>query len=424
MSDIEEDYDMDNMNKREYTEKEKELLAELEAKGEYDSELDSIFCEFRAIELHFDLGDKRVLKLIKPFRKAVDYIESHSRLTREEILQRVNNVIQYIEIVKEYKDDPTGVGYVDGLFGGLSLREDVLDDEEYLYKFIRHEMTHMMGERYVKKVLNNRPIKISGYSAEDVYSKKKEAPNENEYFNESVVEMFIAQDNEYEKIDVLGYEIHTNQENDDGLYTINGNLIRQMIIARGIAEEELFNGLFDYNYSKDIIKRINRVPILGPFKKISKNMDDIFNGVLDVYDKLDKNEDDSKEKGILDEKISQTERIIIDRLLCPSIRNLDETERQQLLSRYYPFIISEKEYFISKTNFRPRITNGESTNVIEHIDVPPLEGIGSEKNRENSNNRKKDNRYGIIKNIDLQNKKFKLLIPRSTKETKNITKIL
>ncbi len=82
MSDIEENYDIDNIPKREYKEKEKELLKELEENGEYDSELDSLFCEFRAIEMYF-IEDKRALKLIKPFRKAVDYIESHSRLRRD-----------------------------------------------------------------------------------------------------------------------------------------------------------------------------------------------------------------------------------------------------------------------------------------------------------------------------------------------------
>lgn len=396
MSDIEENYDIDNIPKREYTEKEKKLLAELEEKGEYDSELDSLFCEFRAIEMYF-IEDTRALKLIKPFRKAVDYIESHSRLKREEILQRVNNIIHYIEIVKEYKEEPNGVGFVDGLMGGLSLREDVLDDEEFLYKFLRHEMTHMMGERYVKRILCKNPIKISGYSVEDVFTKKEEVPKENEYFNESTVEMFVAQDNEYRKIDVLGYEIYTNQNNDDGLYTINSNLIRQMIIAKGIAEEKLFNGLFDYNFSKDIIKRINKGNIFGPFKSISKNMDGIFKGVIDVYDKIDNNEDGSKEQERLDEKIHQTERIIIDKLLCPTIKKMDETERQQLLARYYPFIISEKEYFISKTNFRPRLTSGESAHTFEHIDVPPLKENGIERDRQNNNNTKKFDRTRVIK---------------------------
>ena len=208
-------------NNRNYTESEKAFLNKLESEYLYDSEYDQLLTEFNAINIEFS-RDKRVLKLIMPLRAAIDYIASHSNIPKEDIIEKVNEIISYIDIVKEYKDNPNGIGYVDGFMFGLSLKEDVIDDEMLLYEFLRHELTHIMGETYINKMFKKFPYKVSGYTLEDVFSEDETPYKENEYFNESAVEMFVAQDDEFRVINAFGIDIYTNQYNDEGLYSING----------------------------------------------------------------------------------------------------------------------------------------------------------------------------------------------------------
>lgn len=372
-------------NNRNYTESEKAFLNKLESEYLYDSEYDQLLTEFNAINIEFS-RDKRVLKLIMPLRAAIDYISSHSNIPKEDIIEKVNEIISYIDIVKEYKDNPNGIGYVDGFMFGLSLKEDVIDDEMLLYEFLRHELTHIMGETYINKMFKKFPYKVSGYTLEDVFSEDETPYKENEYFNESAVEMFVAQDDEFRVINAFGIDIYTNQYNDEGLYSINGNLLRQMLLARGVSEEDLFCGLFDYNDAKRVIGRLDRSLFKRNFKRVSKNMDQIAEDILSI---TDVDEERDLVEGIKS-KIGETEMLIIDNFLCPSLRGLSEESRQEVLDNYYKVIMCERDYFATKTNYRALTVSKKISPVFEHIDVEPLV-VNSSKEKNEERKRANDN---------------------------------
>lgn len=372
-------------NNRNYTESEKAFLNKLESEYLYDSEYDQLLTEFNAINIEFS-RDKRVLKLIMPLRAAIDYISSHSNIPKEDIIEKVNEIISYIDIVKEYKDNPNGIGYVDGFMFGLSLKEDVIDDEMLLYEFLRHELTHIMGETYINKMFKKFPYKVSGYTLEDVFSEDETPYKENEYFNESAVEMFVAQDDEFRVINAFGIDIYTNQYNDEGLYSINGNLLRQMLLARSVSEEDLFCGLFDYNDAKRVIGRLDRSLFKRNFKRVSKNMDQIAEDILSI---TDVDEERDLVEGIKS-KIGETEMLIIDNFLCPSLRGLSEESRQEVLDNYYKVIMCERDYFATKTNYRALTVSKKISPVFEHIDVEPLV-VNSSKEKNEERKRENDN---------------------------------
>lgn len=372
-------------NNRNYTEREKAFLNKLESEYLYDSEYDQLLTEFNAINIEFS-RDKRVLKLIMPLRAAIDYISSHSNIPKEDIIEKVNEIISYIDIVKEYKDNPNGIGYVDGFMFGLSLKEDVIDDEMLLYEFLRHELTHIMGETYINKMFKKFPYKVSGYTLEDVFSEDETPYKENEYFNESAVEMFVAQDDEFRVINAFGIDIYTNQYDDGGLYSINGNLLRQMLLARGVSEEDLFCGLFDYNDAKRVIGRLDRSLFKRNFKRVSKNMDQIAEDILSI---TDVDEERDLVEGIKS-KIGETEMLIIDNFLCPSLRGLSEESRQEVLDNYYKVIMCERDYFATKTNYRALTVSKKISPVFEHIDVEPLV-VNSSKEKNEERKRANDN---------------------------------
>lgn len=372
-------------NNRKYTESEKAFLNKLESEYLYDSEYDQLLTEFNAINIEFS-RDKRVLKLIMPLRAAIDYISSHSNIPKEDIIEKVNEIISYIDIVKEYKDNPNGIGYVDGFMFGLSLKEDVIDDEMLLYEFLRHELTHIMGETYINKMFKKFPYKVSGYTLEDVFSEDETPYKENEYFNESAVEMFVAQDDEFRVINAFGIDIYTNQYDDGGLYSINGNLLRQILLARGVSEEDLFCGLFDYNDAKRVIGRLDRSLFKRNFKRVSKNMDQIAEDILSI---TDVDEERDLVEGIKS-KIGETEMLIIDNFLCPSLRGLSEESRQEVLDNYYKVIMCERDYFATKTNYRALTVSKKISPVFEHIDVEPLV-VNSSKEKNEERKRANDN---------------------------------
>ena len=372
-------------NNRNYTESEKAFLNKLESEYLYDSEYDQLLTEFNAINIEFS-RDKRVLKLIMPLRAAIDYISSHSNIPKEDIIEKVNEIISYIDIVKEYKDNPNGIGYVDGFMFGLSLKEDVIDDEMLLYEFLRHELTHIMGETYINKMFKKFPYKVSGYTLEDVFSEDETPYKENEYFNESAVEMFVAQDDEFRVINAFGIDIYTNQYDDGGLYSINGNLLRQMLLARSVSEEDLFCGLFDYNDAKRVIGRLDRSLFKRNFTRVSKNMDQIAEDILSI---TDVDEERDLVEGIKS-KIGETEMLIIDNFLCPSLRGLSEESRQEVLDNYYKVIMCERDYFTTKTNYRALTVSKKISPVFEHIDVEPLV-VNSSKEKNEERKRANDN---------------------------------
>ncbi len=330
--------------------------------------------------------NKRVEALIEPFYKSIAYIEAHVDLTEDEIKNYINENIWEIELKEGYPDNPTGVGYVDNVFNILSININVLKEKpEYIEKFIRHEMTHMIGRALIKPFLRKRPILISGYSREDIFNFEKET-KENEAFNEATVEMFVSQDEEYREERVLDFIINTNQDLNGGIYCLNSNLIHQMLIAQGIDKQDFFQGLYDYKTSKKMIGKFKKYT----FKKLSSNMDKIFEELNDYYDidgaiyeiqkenpeanmsEQEKQLDEHKQR--LETMVSTSERMIIDKILLPRLKKMNASERQELLSEYDKFIISEREYFKEKTNYKSVIVAKKQEEPwLQHVNVETID---------------------------------------------------
>ena len=73
----------------------------------------------------------------------------------------------------------------------------------------------------------------------------------------------------------------------------------------------------------------------------------------------------------LEDTISSSERMIIDKILLPKLKRVPLNERQQILDEYYKFIISEKEYFRVKSKYRA--LGNYTSSCFKHIDVEPLD---------------------------------------------------
>lgn len=375
----------DEREYQEYLERVKEYEKRVQEEKNWEEEYDELDTGIRAIDRTY-FFDKRVEELTDAFNKAIAYIEEHTDLTEDEIKNCINENIWEIELKEGYPENPNGIGYVDNIFNILSVNINILKEEpEYIEKFIRHEMTHMIGRALINPFLKRHPIIISGYSRENTFDVEKECKKENEYFNEATVEMFIAQDEEYREEKVLDYTINTNQDLNGGLYCLNSNLIHQMLIARGGDEQEFFKGLYDYKTSKKMIGKFKK----SVFKKLSSNMDSISRELLD-YDEIEneayelkeenpeadvsqqeKQMDEHKQK--LESIVSSSERMIIDKILLPRLRRLSSSERQAVLSKYDKFIISEREYFKEKTNYKAiTLSKKQKSTWLQHVDVEPL----------------------------------------------------
>lgn len=304
--------------------------------------------------------DKRVEKLVDIFDEAISFIEEHTDLPRDEIINRINSKIIEIELADGYKDNQYGIGNVDNVFNILSVNVNILEeDKEIIYEFIRHEMTHMLSGELVKKFWQKRPTLISGYSREDVFDFEIEEPKkENEYFNEAVVEMFAYQDEDYREEEAFGHTVYTNQDFNEGYYAINSNIIRQMMLARGIDKNTLFRGLYDRNTARKVEKSFDR----KVFKELSRNMDDISNGIYEYWSLEDSEEDgkenqelDSKIQGkkrLITDKIKSSEKMVIDKILMPRLNKLSPEKREELLSEYDKFLICERDYFRQRTHYQ------------------------------------------------------------------------
>ena len=360
------DIDASKEESKEYTDEEiKRLLAEYEERKkqieQYPVKYDDITVEtgITALSRAFT-DDKRVVnQLAKTFNDALSFMESHTDLEKDEILRRINSKVWEIELVDGYEENPEGIGYVDNMLGIVSVNKNILtENQRTIYEFIRHEMTHMLSGRMVKKFWQKRPELVSGYSKEEVLgSDTGDYKKENEYFNEAVVEIFCYQDDDYREEEAFGYNVYTNQDFNEGYYAINSNIIRQMMLARGIDRDTLFKGLYDTKTAEKVERKFKK----KVFRQSSENMDDISDGILQYYN-LDNSREDGVENGDLDERISsqqkeitdkikESERTVIDKILMPRLRRLSPEQRAKLLSEYDKFIICERDYFRQRTGY-------------------------------------------------------------------------
>lgn len=354
-----DDIEVSDFDEEEYRKAIKEYEQRLLEEDEYDDEFRDLNSGIYALDRTFT-WDKNVEGLVDIFYRAISFIESHTELTQDEIINLINSKINEVELVNGYEENPEGVGYVDNIFGVLSINENILrEDNETVYEFITHEIVHMLSGIKVKRFWQNRPIIISGYSKEDTFDFESETvKSENRFFNEAVVEMFVYQDEEFRKEQLYGYTVYTNQDLNGGLYCINSNIIRQMMIARGIGKDTLFKGLYDIKTASRVEKKFNK----ESFSQLSRNMDNISNKILEYW-QLKNSEEDGMENQELDKKIEtkrqeilrqiqESERIVIDKILMPRLKRLHPEEREALLEEYEKFIVCEGEYFRRRTGYK------------------------------------------------------------------------
>ena len=104
----------------------------------------------------------------------------------------------------------------------------------------------------------------------------------NNQFNEACVEMFAHKDVPLQTkstYSIWFFEKNLNTNFSTGsFYIYNANFVREMIIAAGISEDELFKGLFDYKSSEKVMKKFGN----KTFKTISNNMEKLYSK-LNIY---------------------------------------------------------------------------------------------------------------------------------------------
>ncbi|MBQ3414293.1 MAG: hypothetical protein IJH39_02890 [Clostridia bacterium] len=354
--------------------------------------------------------DDRIFDVAEVMDEVFEFFEKNTKLTKDEVNNIVEKNLMEVAIYDEFKDNPYGIGFFDMAFGELAIKaKEIKGDLKYL---LRHEFTHLLGTKIHKNV------KISGYSKEPVhysengtelsmvssntflnslkklFSKNKIEEKQNEQFNEALVDMFASKDKEFKEYNMnsligIDMNIYSNL-NRGSCYIFNSNLVRQMIIARGVEEEKVFEGLFDEKCSKKVIK--NFKPKI--FKKISKSMDNInqyltdyMNISDDLYEKhyeendmefdyrercsKEELEKENKEKNKFMNEISKTERTIIDEILLPRIRKIGDKEKTKVLQDYSKFIINERDYFSKMTGFEfiTKDTKKEENKFLENLKI-------------------------------------------------------
>ena len=350
--------------------------------------------------------DDRIFDVAEVLDEVFDFFEKNTKLTKDEVNNIVEKNLIEVAIYDEFKDNPHGIGFFDMTFGELAIKaKEIKGDLKYL---LRHEFTHLLGTK------THKNIKISGYSKEPLYysenctelsevlsntfinrvkklfSKNKIEEKQNEQFNEALVDMFSSKDKEFKKYNMdsligIDMNIYSNL-NRGSCYIFNSNLARQMIIARGLEEDKVFDGLFDEKCSKKTLKKFKS----KTFKKISKSMDDIVHNLNDymivsddLYEKYygendslfgyrencskEELEKENEAKNRFMDEISKAERTIINEILLPRIKNSKESEKTKVLQDYSKFIINEREYFSQVTGFE-FITQNQKTEENEFLE--------------------------------------------------------
>lgn len=325
--------------------------------------------------------DKRVEGLVNAFYESISFIKEHTDLSEDEIKEKINSKILDIELVDEYEDDTNQNGYLDNFFRTLSINKQILQqDAKTIYEFLRHEITHMISGEYSKKFWQKNSILFSGYMREDVYNVELEkSKKENESFNDAVVEMFGHQDDEYKEEPGYGHTVYTNQDFNDGLYCINSNIISQMMLARGIDKNTLFKGLYDRKVARKVEKKFNR----KVFMQLSKNMDSITN-IIKKYLYLESSREEGSENQELNDrieaerekllnKIRESERIVIIKILMPRLKWLSWEHVEQILAEYQKFLICEGDYFKQVTGYQILAKYKQSDKKIEMPWLPKID---------------------------------------------------
>lgn len=142
----------DEKEYQEYLERVKEYEKRVQEEEEWE-DFEDLNTGIKAIDRTY-IFDRRVEALTDVFYKAIAFIEAHTDLTEDEIKNCINENIWRIELKEGYPKNPKLEGYVDDLFYILSININVLKkNPEYIYEFIKHEMTHMIGRKNYKTII-------------------------------------------------------------------------------------------------------------------------------------------------------------------------------------------------------------------------------------------------------------------------------
>lgn len=379
--------------------------------------------------------DDRYFDIANVLDGVIDFFVQNTSMKRDEIEGIIDQRLVEVVIFDEFEDNKYGIGYFSSDFGELAVKSNEINGE--LADLLKHELTHVLGTKI------KRRVEISGYQKKDLNLRdegnleitevssnplikyirnmfgKQNVGKQNTQFNEALVEMFASKGKEYKEYNMnsligIDMKLYSNLKR-GSCYIYNSNLVRQMLIARGIDEEEAFTGLFDEKCANNTVKKFKS----KIFKKISKKMDEIFQNLenyMDISDEIyDKyyeesdNEFDHREKCSKEELekeniakhkfmqgISNTEKIIIDEILLPRIKKMKNAEREKVLQDYSKFIINEKKYFTQVTGFEfiTQTEENEKQEFIENLkfrDDNDLSQNQKENQRKCENKKEKDN---------------------------------
>lgn len=343
---------------------------------------------------YFQSDDKRIFDVVDVLKQVYDFFEKNTNIPREEIINTIENGLFSID----FENEENGrVAYYNPERKELVFTPSSIYDG-YLKSTLQHEFTHVLGTKKTEK-----NMMISGYSkypsleisnklekinnnplikfARKLFHKKESVSYQedgiNREFTEACVDTFACQYDEYKEYKLGNIQLYTNLKSS---YRYNANLIKQMLLARGIPQKEMFDGLFDYTKAKKLMKKFDR----KVFKALSSGMDknsELFNKHYDIDSDIDKRLDElgvsnetsdedfkkivesnadlkellqnyNKTWDLMEQNISTMEKMIIDKILLPRLSKINEDKKQNFIAEYSKFLMLSKDYLQEKTGIK------------------------------------------------------------------------
>lgn len=353
-------------------------------------------------------GDKTIFDVAEVLKQVYTFFEKNTDIPIEKIIETINDNIYSIDIIEE--TERNAIASYGAKTKTLTISPEVIYSGK-LKTTLQHEFTHLLGT----KIMKNKTI--SGYDISDSpeMTNKLEKINKNPIsrlirkifykeqdnnvqFNEACVEIFANQDEKFEEYEAGNAKIYTNIISG---YRYNANLVRQMLLARGTSEKEMFNGLFDYKKANKLIGKFNKkifrelsdgmnetFELLnqkrGMWSKFDKKIDELNIANITSQDELNKIIEENTElkeikRNILkngdtmENKISTMEKMIIDKILLPRLSKINEDEKRNLLVEYSKFLMLSKDYLQEKTGIKiiDKNPNNERERFIQGLQVEP-----------------------------------------------------
>ena len=151
------------------------------------------------------------------------------------------------------------------------------------------------------------------------------------------------------------------------------------MLARGIDKKTLFKGLYDRKIARKVEKKFNR----KVFMQLSKNMDSITN-IIKKYLYLERSREEGSENQELNDrieaerekllnKIRESERIVIIKILMPRLKWLSWEHVEKILAEYQKFLICEGDYFKQVTGYQILAKYKQSDKKIEMPWLPKID---------------------------------------------------